>query len=267
MKISIVTISYNQAQFLERTIRSVVEQDYQDIEYIVVDAGSTDGSREIIERYQKQISKVILEPDKGPADGLNKGFAVATGDLYGFLNSDDILLPDALKEVVQFFEIHPEIDVVSAHSLIIDRNDKVLLKGFSGRFSLHSYAYYGVGLMQASTFFRRKSFLDAGGFNEQNTSSWDGELWVDMAQQGARFALINAFWSGFRLHPQSITTSKRLHELINKDHLRIFHKIIGRKMNRRDSVLRFAYRVFRHIRDPRAFMERVLKGPISGRGQ
>jgi len=90
MRVSIVTISYNQARFLEQAIRSVINQDYPDIEYIVVDPGSTDGSRGIIEKYQNRIDKIIFDPDEGPADGLNKGFAHATGDIFGFINADII---------------------------------------------------------------------------------------------------------------------------------------------------------------------------------
>ncbi len=114
--VSIVTISFNPAEFVERTILSVLAQDYPDIEYIVVDPGSTDGSREIIERYRPRISKIILRPDHGAADGLNGGFAEATGEIFGFLNSDDMLLPGAVSSAVAFLEKHKEIDVVSGHS-------------------------------------------------------------------------------------------------------------------------------------------------------
>src|SRR5690349_13082517 len=113
MKFTLVTISYNQAPFLERTIRSVIDQKYDDLEYIVVDPGSTDGSREIIEHFRPYITKTIFEKDRGAADGLNKGFSHATGELYGFLNSDDVLLPGALKEASKFFDTNPDIDVVS----------------------------------------------------------------------------------------------------------------------------------------------------------
>lgn len=99
MKFSIVTISFNQREFLERTINSVIGQDGVEIEYIIVDPGSTDGSRDIIERYRPYFAHVILEKDAGPADGLNKGFAVATGEIYGYLNSDDMFEPGALATV------------------------------------------------------------------------------------------------------------------------------------------------------------------------
>ena len=138
MKVSIVTISYNQGSFLEETISSVINQDYADIEYIVVDPGSTDGSREIIDRYRDQIDKIIFEPDNGPADGLNKGFSQSTGDICCFLNADDIFLPGAIKEAIAFFRKHPECDVVSGHSLIIDSDDAVIRKSYSDVFSLNS---------------------------------------------------------------------------------------------------------------------------------
>src|SRR5262252_9768046 len=122
-KVSIVTISFNQSEFLERAIRSVLEQDYPNLEYIVVDPGSTDGSREIIDRYRSRIAKIVLEPDSGPADGLNKGFAHTTGDILGFLNSDDILFPGAITSAVSFLK-SKDVDVVSGHATVIDSADR-----------------------------------------------------------------------------------------------------------------------------------------------
>ena len=133
MKFSIVTISYNQARFLEQAIRSVIEQDYPDVEYIVVDPGSTDGSREIIERYRDRIDKIIFEPDNGPADGLNKGFARATGDIFGFLNSDDYLLPGALATVASEFATAPWKDVLSGHAVIVDADGREINRFYSRR--------------------------------------------------------------------------------------------------------------------------------------
>ena len=117
LKFSIVTISFNQARFLEQAILSVISQDYLNIQYIVVDPGSTDGSRDIIEKYHNHIDKIIFEPDNGPADGLHKGFGVATGQIYGFLNSDDFLLSSAIATVAKEFERRSDIDVLSGHGL------------------------------------------------------------------------------------------------------------------------------------------------------
>ncbi len=265
MKISIVTISYNQGGFLERAIKSVIEQDYDDIEYIIVDPGSTDGSRDIIERYRSRIAKVIFEPDKGPSDGLNKGFALATGDVFGFLNSDDILLKNALSKVSRFFKSHPEIDVISGHSLIIDEHEKEIRKSYSDPFSLHGYAYRSVTLMQASTFFRAARFKCTQWFNVINRSAWDGELFVDLSLSGAKFALIDEFLSGFRLHSQSITASKRLEEAYREYREYIFRKIMGRDTKQYDVAIKYIFKLFKYIRNPRNVRERLLRGPIYGR--
>lgn len=265
MKVSIVTISYNQAEFLERTIQSVIQQNYDFIEYIVVDPGSTDNSRDIIERYRSRITKVIFEPDEGPADGLNKGFAHATGNIFGFLNSDDVLLPGAVARIVSYFSDYPDIDVVSGHAIIIDEQDRKIRKSYSDRFSLIRYAY-GTGiLIQPSTFFRSEIFRKTDGFNVENRTNWDGELFVDMRMQGARFALMNGFVSGYRLQSNSITASKKLDDGIKNYSKRIFQRIMGREMIPWDNALSVWFMLEKYIVNPRALYERLFHGPIYGR--
>ncbi len=264
-KVSIVTISFNQASFLGRAIVSVLEQDYADIEYIVVDAGSTDGSRDIIKRYEPRISKIIFEPDHGPADGLNKGFAHATGEILGFLNSDDVLLPGAVASAVTFLSSNNNVDVVYGHANVIDSEDRVLRIAYSDPFSLKMVAYGACVLVQPSTFFKRSAFERVRGFNINCKASWDGQLWVDMALAGARFARTNQIWSGYRLHSQSITSSGRLHKQQREDSLRMFRKILGREWNRTDWLVAEACRVTKHVSGPRALYERLLRGPIAGR--
>ena len=205
MKISIVTLSFNQGRFLETAIRSVIEQQGVDLDYIVVDPGSTDDSRMIIERYRDRIDHVILERDDGPADGLNRGFARATGDIYGFLNADDILTPGALAEVTRAFGDHPDADVIFGHGHIIDADGETVRRMYSDRFSIWGYLYGGVVLLQQSTFFRASAFETVGGFNVDNRTCWDGELWLDMALAGKTFHRVNRFWSAFRVHDKSIT--------------------------------------------------------------
>src|SRR5215469_3817006 len=103
MKITIVTLSFNQRDYLKEAIESIVGQHYPELEYIIVDPGSRDGSRELIEQFGSAVTIRLFEPDKGPADGLIKGFNLATGGIYGFINSDDALMPGALKRVADFF--------------------------------------------------------------------------------------------------------------------------------------------------------------------
>ena len=237
MKISIVTISYNQASFLEKAIQSVIEQDYKDIEYIVVDPGSTDGSRDIIEKYRSRITHVVLEPDQGPSDGLNKGFSHASGEIFGFINADDALLPGALSKVSRYFEINSEIDVVCGRGFIVDADDRVLKHVIPTRCSKRLFAYGVVTFLQQSTFFKKSAFLEAGGFNQENRTSWDGELLLDMVMHDRKFGLLNDDLALFRIHETSISGSGRLNEIYKKDCNRLFAKAIGRDMNYWDRLL------------------------------
>lgn len=267
MKVSIVTISYNQAKYLERAIFSVLAQDHAGVEYIVVDPGSTDGSRDIIARYSERIATVILDPDKGAADGLNKGFAAATGSVYGFLNSDDVLLPGAIAAVARYFTEHPAIDVVSGDCEIVDEQDRVLRISHSDRFSLRRYAY-GTGiLMQPSTFFRATAYRSGGGFNATNRSNWDGELFADMALAGARFARSGCLWSQYRIHQTSITGTGKLDAAIAAYQNRMFQRIIGRPYRASDAAIRAAYRVLKYLETPQAMWERLQHGPVYRRAQ
>ena len=240
IKASVITISFNQADFLERTIRSVLDQDFQNIEYIVVDPGSTDGSRDVIKCYESRIARTILEPDRGAADGLNKGFAAATGDILSFLNSDDVLFPGAVSSAVRFLSAHPAVDVVSGHAKVIGPDDRVLRLVYSDRMSVTRYVYGSVALIQPSTFFRRTAYERTKGFNPANPSNWDGELFLDMAMAGCRFARSPDIWSGYRLHAQSITGSKKLEETIRRVDQEQFLRIMGRRRNRLDKGLQFA---------------------------
>jgi glycosyltransferase involved in cell wall biosynthesis len=265
MTFSIVTVSYNQGAFLERTIESVLRQSYRDFEYIVVDAGSSDGSRAIIDRYRKYFSHVILEPDRGAADGLNKGFKRATGDIFGFLNSDDVLMPCALQEAADHLRAHPQIDVVSGACCIIDSQDRVLRRSYSDPFTLRRFAYGSSVLIQPSTFFRARAFRATSGFNVHNRSSWDSELFVDMLHIGAHFGRVMGIWSGYRIHAASITGSGTLADQSARDHGRMFLKIMQRSSHPLDRIPAFWYRLAKYADTPQALAERVLRGPVYGR--
>jgi glycosyltransferase involved in cell wall biosynthesis len=262
MKVSIVTISYNQAKFLEEAILSVLEQDYNDVEYIVVDPGSTDGSREIIERYRSRISAVIFDPDNGPADGLNKGFDVATGGVYGFLNADDVLERGALSDVVRFYELFPSVDVVSGNSWIIDVNGVKKRRFYSDHFSIWMAVRQFSLLSQASTFFKSEIYTRVCGFNIKNRIAWDGELFLDMALSGAKFSCVNKFWSKFRVHEEGITGSGKLHQLYEEYRQYIFRRIVGRDIRMSDKMLMVFARIIRKFKNPRDTIERLLHGPI-----
>jgi glycosyltransferase involved in cell wall biosynthesis len=263
-RVSIVTISFNQAAFLERAIRSVVEQGYPDLEYIVVDPGSTDGSRDIIERYRSRISKVIFEPDTGPANGLNNGFAAASGEIFGYINADDAFLPGAVSKAVAAFQKRPQADVVYAHSYIIDRAGRVVRRSRSIPFSMRGFAYGSVLVMQQSTFFRRAAFDRVGGFNENSRCSWDAEILVDMALSGSRLDLVNDYWSVFAIYPDSITGSGRLQHECRIDRARMFRKITGREINDANKFLFTLARVEKWLLNPVVPLHRVIDKFIGG---
>jgi len=266
VKVSIVTISYNQADFLEEAILSVLNQDYQDIEYIVVDPGSSDGSREIIEKYRDRIAKIIFEKDQGPADGLNQGFALATGEVYGFLNSDDILLEGAISSAVDALFSNPDIDVISAHGFIINREGEITRKVFSDPYSLYRDAYGQSILVQPSSFFRAQAFRRAGGFNIENRSNWDGELFYKIAMSGGKLKQVYGLWSGYRLYPESITGGASLDAKINLYGERKFKEIMGRNSQWYDKPVTLLLKITKHLLNPKAMVERMRKGKIYGQG-
>lgn len=244
MKFSVVTISYNQAQWLPACMESVLNQQGVEIEYIVVDPGSTDGSREIIARYQPRLAAVILEPDKGPADGLNKGFAKATGDVFFYLNSDDLVFPGAFAEVAEAFRKHPAVDVIYGDGIEIDENGRRTSIVYSlPTFSAYSFMCGGVNMLQQSTFIRSAAFRRAGGFKAENKTCWDGELLVDLGQTGSTFLHQAKLWGAFRLYNGSITGSGRLHEMRLRQREDIFRRNFGREYAKHDLIVNLVGRV------------------------
>ena len=256
MKCSIVTISFNQGTFLRECMDSVLAQDGIELEYIVVDPGSSDGSRAIIESYGERVRR-IFAPDDGPADGLNKGFALATGDYFGFLNADDVLLPGALSQVGLRFSRQPEVDVVSGGGYFIDENGRRLAPVVPSRMTPWLYAHGAVSIFQQGTFFRADCFRRVGGFNPDNKTCWDGELMLDMALGGARFATIGDALAHFRLHGAGITGSGRLTDLYRLDWERLFTKASGRQRQWHDCALDLAARLAKFCLDPRYLLRRL----------
>lgn len=254
--ISIVTISFNQARFLPAAIDSIVGQDYPALDYIVVDPGSTDGSREIIAGYGDRIGTVLLDPDKGPADGLNKGFAAARGEIFGYINADDLLLPGALARVAAAFA-DPAVDVVLGNGVIIDDHDRQLRNAQSSRFSRAAYGYGAMTFIQQGCFFRATVFARAGGFNAANRTCWDAELLIDMALAGARIVNIPDRLGAFRLYGDTITGSGRLAEAMRIDVARIAAKALGRPPRFGDSVLARLHLLARRLGNPQATLDGV----------
>jgi glycosyltransferase involved in cell wall biosynthesis len=252
--LSIVTISFNQATFLEDCLLSVISQRVPNCQYIVVDPGSTDGSRDVLARYANRIDIRILEPDRGPADGLNKGFAAATSEIFGYINADDRLLPGSLEYVQQTFSSRPDVDVICGTIRIIDRMGRSSPRmRTADRFDFARYAAGICTVGQQATFFRRSAFEKAGGFNPENRITWDGELLVDMALAGASFITTTKILGDFRIYAESITGSNKHREQAHREHERIAEKIRAHGMplysplERRLRRLLYKANIARHI--------------------
>jgi len=225
-RISIVTISFNQARYLPDAILSVNCANPGRLQYVIVDPGSTDGSRQIIEAHRSRFSRVVLEPDLGPADGLNKGFSLCDGDVFGYVNSDDRFCPGALDFVLEYFDANAHIDVLCGAVRMIDKNGRADNRNRTpDKMDLQRFAYRACFIWQQATFFRREAFERVGGFNSRNTVHWDSELVVDMVLNGARIGYVRKLLGDHRRHESTITGSKKFLEVDAKEHPRIQRKI------------------------------------------
>lgn len=234
-----MTISFNQIKYLKACIDSILTQSGIDLEYIVVDPGSTDGSRELINTYDEQIIKVF-ESDVGPADGLNKGFSHASGDIYGFINSDDYLLPDALKSVVDFFsnQNQPNTTFVTGHGYI-ESSDGARTVVFPNTLTVSGMLQLADIVFQQSTFFPASLFKKVGGFNAANRTCWDYELFLRFLLAGSKHQIIPEALAVFRLYEESISGSGHLEEKCLQDVDHLFLEINGRKRSFIDTVTRY----------------------------
>lgn len=207
MLVSIITPSFNQARYLEATIRSVLDQDYPQIEYIIVDGGSNDGSREILERYSDRLAWWVSEPDRGQTDAINKGFARAKGDVLAWLNSDDTYNPGALREAVEALSQHPQAAMVYGDASYIDENGKII-----GRFpaAQTDYARLRQGYVhvpQQSSFWRASYWHKVGPLDPSFYFAMDYDLWVRLAALAPLVYLSGKNWANFRLHRDAKTIS------------------------------------------------------------
>ncbi len=200
--VSIITPSYNQAPFLEATLRSVLDQDYPRLEYIVVDGGSTDGSLEILRCYETRLAAWISEPDRGQTDAINKGFALATGDILAYLNSDDTYCPDAVTEAVAYLQAHPEVGMVHAGAFYIDQVGHPVARFPSAPTSHLDLRRGAPKIAQQAAFFRAEVWKMVGPLDPSFFYAMDYDLWVRISAV-TPMAFVPRIWAGFRLHDES----------------------------------------------------------------
>lgn len=193
-KISIITISFNSENTIEETINSVVSQEYSNLEYVIIDGGSTDRTLEIAGKYRDKIATIISEPDKGISDAFNKGIKNATGEIIGIINSDDVLLPGALQAVAAAYE--PGMSVYRGNVLIWDNETKITAYP-SMKFPLHTFKKRIV--CHQGTFITKEAYERHNGYKVHFKYMMDAELLVRLYEGGEKFKYVPANLAMFRI--------------------------------------------------------------------
>lgn len=233
-KISIITPSFNQGQFIEETILSILNQDYSNIEYIIIDGGSNDNTVDIIKKYSERITYWVSEKDSGQSEAINKGFMKATGDIVCWINSDDILMPGAVKKVMQYFSEHPDIKFINGYVLLIDKNSNILFNYFILK-QKNWYAKHGIFYVsQQAMFWKRSLFNSIGYLKEDFHAMMDREFLIRVLKNKIKVGQIKKTLSGFRRHEASKTYINS--EIWDKDSTEII-KIYGNGYGRKPLFL------------------------------
>ncbi len=213
MKFTVITPSYQSAPYLDRCVRSVLAQRCEgiEVEYLVMDGGSTDGTLDLLSGYGDRIDRVISEADRGPADAINKGFALAAGDIIGWLNADDEYMPGTLARVAEGMDRHPEAPFCFGHCPIIDEAGREIRKGvtlvkracypISSRFTFQCINY----ISQPAMFFRKSSMDKAGPLRLDLKAAWDYEFLLRLWRQGRGVPIADPPLAAFRWTPGSIS--------------------------------------------------------------
>ncbi|MFH1185458.1 MAG: glycosyltransferase family 2 protein [Chloroflexota bacterium] len=197
-RVSIITPSYNQAAFLRQTLRSVLDQDHPELEYLVVDGGSSDGSIEIIKEFAGRLAWWVSEPDAGQADAINKGLAHAHGEITAWLNSDDFYLPGAVSAAVRVFEAHPAVVLVYGNMQAVDETNSLINTLTYDQLGLEDLLCFQI-LGQPAAFMRRSAVEAAGGLHSGFHLLLDHQLWVRLARLGS-ILHVDETWAAARYH-------------------------------------------------------------------
>ena len=224
-KISIITLSFNQHRYLAENIISTTSQGFSDFEQIIIDPGSTDGSREFINSISEKYANIrfIFESDDGPADGLNKGFQQAKGNVVICLNSDDYLRPGALESIWNAHSKFPTASVITSHGLVKNEATNSTKFQFTDQVNIKSFAENRCLVFHPCTVYV-KAFMDKNQIkvNTSNKTCWDYEIIKDILNAGGSFKRFNTAWAVFRLHSESISGSGRL----NNQYIHDIYKLL-----------------------------------------
>jgi hypothetical protein len=208
LSISIVTPSYNHGEFIERTMDSVLNQNYVNLEYFIQDGGSNDQTLEILKSVGERLAQWESRSDAGQANAIQLGFDKTTGEIMAYLNSDDMLMPGALHYIGQYFSRHPEVDVIYGHRVLMDEADREI-----GRWVLPSHCddvlSWADFIPQETLFWRREIWERAGGYIDQNFRfAMDWELILRFREVKAKFVRLPRFLGMFRIHPHQKTSAE-----------------------------------------------------------
>jgi glycosyltransferase involved in cell wall biosynthesis len=216
ISISVVTPSYNQGQFIRATIESVLSQQFPGLQYLVIDGGSDDKTVAILEEYHDRLF-FVSERDEGTADAVNKGLALCQGEIIGWLNSDDIYYPQALRRVGELFEMHPEIDVIYGRAHHIDEHGTIIEEYRTEEWSFEALVNHCI-ISQPAAFFRHSVVEKYGPLDKAHRYCVDYEFWIRLARKGARFLFVPEHFAATRLHEGAKTVASRLqcHLDVNK---------------------------------------------------
>ncbi|SFO74210.1 Glycosyltransferase involved in cell wall bisynthesis [Algoriphagus ornithinivorans] len=248
-KISIIMPSYNQVEYLERSILSILSQGYSDLELIIIDGGSEDGSLEIIRKYEKQIYYWVSEKDRGQGNALNKGFRIASGDLIGWQNSDDIYLPGSFELIAEEWLRDSSYDVYYGNIYHIDEDDQIINKCYFAPFYFNVWKYYDINIANQGLFFNVK-IKDDLIIDESFRYAMDANLYFQLASKNKKFLFINSFLGAFRIQKDSKTSKIKDVSLIEAKQIRekfgVSFSSINFKINRFSSFIYVIIMKFRY---------------------
>lgn len=244
-KITIVTPSFNQAEFLERTILSIINQGYPNLEYIVCDGGSTDGSVDIIKKYENHIDWWCSEIDSGQTDAINTGMKKATGEIVGWINSDDILLPGALNAIGDYYVKYPSTEFLNGLTMEIDKNDKIIrfIHIVMNKFFFEHGCY---NISQQGMFWKRDLFQKIGYLDDSFHAKMDVDWLIRNYENHSKIRLLNKYIGAIRIYEGTKTAMQG--DIWENDSKRIIEKYKGRYSLSHGGPIRLLFYLYKTIK-------------------